>query len=394
MHFKTDAPIDINALFYFPSRHMEKYGMGRLDPGVSLYSRKVLIQHNSKLILPEWCRFVKGVVDSEDIPLNISRENMQDSALIKRMNNVLTKRIIKHLDSMSKKDAAKFIEFYREFSSFIKEGVCSDAVNKDEIARLLRYDTSVDDKEQSSLDDYIGRMPPEQQDIFYLYAPNRKYALLSPYFESFDQAGTEVIFIYGHIDDFVMKNLAKYNSRKLVSIESAKAKPADKAKDEPEKTEAEKKQEEIDAKNADALCTYLRDTLDKLVSSVTSTSRLRDSPAIVVDHESATVRKMMQYVDAAGHQSELPKQKLQINPKHPVMQRLIKLKGSNPELASLVAHQVFDNALIAADIMENPRGMLARLNDILYAAAGADSASSQTTEESTPEPEAEVQEAK
>lgn len=101
---------------------------------------------------------------------------------------------------------------------------------------------------------------------------------------------------------------------------------------------------------------------------------------------------MMQYVDAAGHQSELPKQKLQINPKHPVMQRLVKLKGSNPELASLVAHQVFDNALIAADIMENPRGMLARLNDILYAAAGADSASSQTIEESTPEPEADVQE--
>lgn len=367
LHFMTDAPIDINALFYFPERHMEKYGMGRLDPGVSLYSRKVLIQAKCAAILPDWLRFVKGVVDSEDIPLNISRENMQDSALIHRMNNVLAKRVIRHLETMSKKEPEKYEKFWEEFSNFIKEGVCTDASNKNEIARLLRYDTSLGDDKPSSLDDYISRMPPDQQDIFYLYAPNRTSATSSPYFESFDQAGTEVLFVYSHIDDFVMKNLAKYSKRKLVSIESGKATPTSKLDE--KKTEEQKAEEaklEIESKE---LCDWFTTALEKNLSSVKATTRLSNSPAIIVDHESAAVRKMMKYVESMGHQEELPKQKLEINPKHPIMQKLLAIKDSDKELAQLVTEQVFDNALIAADIMDNPRTMLTRLNKILDAAA-------------------------
>jgi len=372
MHFLTDAPIDINALFYFPERHMEKYGMGRLDPGVSLYSRKVLIQAKCAAILPDWLRFVKGVVDSEDIPLNISRENMQETSLITRMNNVLTKKIIKHLDQMSKKEPQKYKQFWGEFSNFVKEGVCTDAQNKDDIARLLRYDTSLGDTDPCSLDDYIGRMPPDQSDIFYLYAPNRKYALTSPYFEAFDKAGTEVMFVYSHIDDFVFKNLTKYQKRKLVSVESAKANPGGKdPKKEEDKSEVEKEEDKQTKEDGAALCTFFKETLVDNLQDVKATTRLQDSPAIVVDHESAAVRKMMKYVEGAGHQETLPKQKLEINPNHPVMQKLLKLKDTNPELAKLVAGQVFDNALLAADIMDNPRSMLGRLNKILDAAARA-----------------------
>lgn len=367
LHFMTDAPIDINALFYFPERHMEKYGMGRLDPGVSLYSRKVLIQPKCAAILPDWLRFVKGVVDSEDIPLNISRENMQDSALIHRMNNVLAKRVIKHLETMSKKEPEKYEKFWAEFSNFIKEGVCTDASNKNEIARLLRYDTSLGEEKPCSLDDYIGRMPPDQQDIFYLYAPNRKSATTSPYFEAFDQAGTEVLFVYSHIDDFVMKNLAKYAKRKLVSIESGKASPTSKMDE--NKTEEQKAAEKKLEEDSVGLCDWFKTTLEKNVSSVKTTSRLVDSPAIVVDHESAAVRKMMKHVESMGHQEDLPKQKLEINPKHPIMNKLLSVKDSNPELAKLITEQVFDNALIAADILDNPRTMLNRLNKILDAAA-------------------------
>lgn len=388
MHFKTDAPIDINALFYFPERHMEKYGMGRLDPGVSLYSRKVLIQAKCAAILPDWLRFIKGVVDSEDIPLNISRENMQDSALIQRMNNVLTKRVIRFLDTMSKKENDKFHKFWNEFANFIKEGVCTDVANKDEIARLLRYDTSLGEDKPCSLDDYIGRMPPDQQEIFYLYSPSRKSALASPYFEAFDSAGTEVIFVYSHIDDFVMKNLTKYSKRKLVSIESGKATPNSKA--EADKTAEEKESEKALEDEGKELCEWFTKALSKNVSSVKTTLRLKDSPAIVVDHESAAVRKMMKYVESMGHQEDLPKQKLEINPKHPIMQNLLVLKDTNPELATLVSEQVFDNALIAADIMDNPRMMLNRLNQLLTAAADAKTTSAGTSskvEESSPKAE-------
>lgn len=349
MHFRTDAPIEIKALFYFPERHMEKYGMGRSDPGVSLYCRKVLIQAKCASILPEWLRFLKGVVDSEDIPLNISRENMQDSALISRMQNVLTKRIIKFLVEQAKKDPETYNKFWEEFSNYIKEGVCSDFVHKADIAQLLRFDSSLGEKKSISLDDYISRMPVDQDEIYYLSAPNKEFALSSPYFESFDKDGIEVLFLYSHIDEFVMKNLDKYNKRKLVSIESANVKS--KSKDEESESKDDK---EENVKDTEELVSLFKNQLTDKVVSVKVTDRLSNSPAIVVDHESAAVRQMMKYVDATGS-SELPKQKLEINIKHPIMKNLVSLSKENPATAALVIEQVFDNALIAAGILDNPR---------------------------------------
>jgi HSP90 family molecular chaperone len=321
----------------------------------------VLIQPKSKAILPDWLRFVKGVVDSEDLPLNISRENMQDSALISRMNNVLTKKIIKFLADMSRTETAKYNQFYGEFANFIKEGVCSDFTHKADIAQLLRFDTSLGEKQLSSLDDYISRMPIEQKDIYYLCAPSRSFALSSPYFEHFDKEGIEVLFLYAHIDDFVMKNLDKYNKRQLISIESANVKKAEDAK--------ETKTDDPEQKaNAEQLVAYFQETLKDKVISVKATDRLSNSPAIVVDHESGAVRKMLKYVDAASA-NDLGKQKLEINPKHPTMVNLLKVRETKPELAKMIAEQIFDNALIAADILDNPRTMLARLNKILEATA-------------------------
>jgi len=246
LQFRTDSPIDIKALFYFPERHLEKYGMGRSDPGVSLYCRKVLIQPKCKLVLPDWLRFVKGVVDSEDIPLNISRENMQDSQLIQRINNVLTKKIIKYLADQSKQDPEKYGIFWKEFGQFFKEGVCGDFVHKADIAQLLRFDTSLGENQECSLDDYISRMPLDQKNIYYLSAPNRNFALSSPYFEQFDKSGTEVLFLYHAVDDFVMKTLEKYNKRPLVSIESADVKKsAEETKADEKLDDAEKEKRRV-----------------------------------------------------------------------------------------------------------------------------------------------------
>eukprot|EP00462_Mataza_sp_D1_P018710 CAMPEP_0175141596 /NCGR_PEP_ID=MMETSP0087-20121206/12233_1 /TAXON_ID=136419 /ORGANISM="Unknown Unknown, Strain D1" /LENGTH=707 /DNA_ID=CAMNT_0016425109 /DNA_START=142 /DNA_END=2265 /DNA_ORIENTATION=- len=365
LHFRTDAPISINALFYFPERHMEKYGMGRSEPGVSLYCKKVLIQPKCSTILPEWLRFVKGVVDSEDLPLNISRENMQDSALISRMNNVLTKKILKFLEDKAKKDSEAYMKFYDEFGNFLKEGACGDFTHKDQIAKLLRFDSSLgatSPGDTVSLDDYIGRMRPEQNDIFFLCAPNRQFALSSPYYEQFDKEGIEVLFCYSHMDDFVMKNLQRYSKRALTSIESGNAKASEKKAE--DKTEEEKKEDQSTKAQEEQLVAYFEMALKDRVSQVKTTDRLVSSPAIVVDHESAAVRKVMKYVDTMGS-NELPKQKLEINPKHPMLVKLLTVKDSNPDLAQIVAEQIFDNALIAADILDSPRGMLNRLNKIM-----------------------------
>jgi len=193
LQYRTDSPLSIRALLYVPERHTEIFGMGRMEPGVNLYSRRVLIQAKSKLLLPEWCRFVKGVVDSEDIPLNISREHMQDSLLIGKLRDVVTTRICKWLEDESKRDADKFLAFWRDFGLFIKEGVCVDAAHRKDAAKLLRYETDqTEEGKPASLKDYVSRMKEDQKHIFYALAPSRAIALDSPYCEPLIKKGYEV----------------------------------------------------------------------------------------------------------------------------------------------------------------------------------------------------------
>jgi len=175
LHFRADAPLDLKCLFFVPSFHTEKFGMGRMEAGVNLYSRKVLIESKPKDLLPEWLRFVKGVVDSEDLPLSLSREKPQDSQLLKRIRDVLTRKLIRFLDGQARDDPAKFKEFYIEYNYFLKEGVCHDYKFMDQIAKLLYFESSALDAGMlSSLDEYVSRCPPEQKEIYYLVAPSRE----------------------------------------------------------------------------------------------------------------------------------------------------------------------------------------------------------------------------
>jgi TNF receptor-associated protein 1 len=224
LHFAADAPVSIRALFYVPQSHMEKWGMARQDVGVHLYSRKVLIQSRCENLLPEWMRFFKGVVDSEDLPLNISRESMQDSKLMNKLKSVLSKRAVKFLIERAKIDKDAYLSFYKEFGQFIKEGVYTDFENKHEVAKLLRFETSRGEPgELVSLDDYVGRMALEQNDeIYWLLAPTRDSALSSAYMEAFKAKGVEVLLLYSTVDEFVMSNLMNYGGKSIVSAEAAK----------------------------------------------------------------------------------------------------------------------------------------------------------------------------
>eukprot|EP00697_Spironema_sp_BW2_P012618 gnl/Spiro4/29216_TR14287_c0_g1_i1.p1 gnl/Spiro4/29216_TR14287_c0_g1~~gnl/Spiro4/29216_TR14287_c0_g1_i1.p1 ORF type:complete len:739 (+),score=205.49 gnl/Spiro4/29216_TR14287_c0_g1_i1:105-2321(+) len=359
LHYATDVPVSIKALLYVPEQHLEKYGMGRQEPGVSLFSRKILIEPKSKLIMPEWLRFMKGVVDSEDIPLNISREHMQDSTLVARLSNVVVKKLLRFLYEEGKRDPVKYQKFFYEFSQFFKEGICSDFQFKDDISKLLRFDSSMADPNQGmliSFDEYISRMQPEQKGIYYLCVPNRAAGVNSPYYEAFREQNLEVLFLYQSIDDFVMTNLAEVQKRKLISCES---KDVDiKATSKADDTMTEEQMHEM----AD----WMKNTLRKQVNSVKITHRLKNSPAIVVDHESSSMRRMMRFVDSS-RAPQLPKQALEINPQHPVIRKLFLMRNSKPEMATLVAEQIYDNALIAAGLMEDPRGMLGRLDALMEA---------------------------
>merc|ERR1711871_278561 len=381
LHFRTDAPLDLKVLFFTPSMHTEKFGMGRMEPGVNLYSRKVLIESKPKDLLPEWLRFVKGVVDSEDLPLSLSREKPQDSKLLARIKDVLTRKYIRFLEEQLKKEPEKYREFFIEFNIFLKEGACSDYKYQESIAKLLMYETSKNKEDElSTLEQYISRCSPEQKHIYFVVAPNREAALKSPYYETFKKHDREVLFLYNAIDEFLFSTLRSFQGRDLISAEASdinldnEGKDSDKEKKDDENEKEKKEDKEADGLSevdAEALCTYLKDTLgNKKVRDVKITRRLADSPCIITDHDSASIRRMMKMMEQgnSGKASATPPQCLEINPSHPLILKLSAASavgGGKEDVAKVVAEQMFDNALIAAGLMDDPRSMLGRIYDIL-----------------------------
>ena len=236
LHYSVDSPIMIRSLFYVPATNPEKMSRERLDAGVNLYSRKVLIKPKAQELLPEWLRFVRGVCDSEDIPLNLSREILQDSALISKIRNTLTNRVLKWLADEANRDPIKYNKFLDEFEPMLEEGVVSDRNNKDKIAPLLRFESSATEEDgKTSLDDYLKRAKEGQKKIYYLSGSNRGTILASPYMEQFAKDNVEVLFITKPFGDYVMKNLDSFKNFEIVPADTE---TLDSATDQKEKMKA------------------------------------------------------------------------------------------------------------------------------------------------------------
>jgi len=358
LHFSADAPLSINALLFVPKDNTEKMGLARLEPAVALYCRKVLIDARPKDLLPEWLRFLKGVVDSEDLPLNISRETMQDRALVEKLNRVITKRFIKFLDEESRDRPESYAGFYKEFGVFLKEGAALDFANKDAITKLLRFESSLTEKgKTTSLADYVSRMGPDQKDIYYLVGPSRDSIEAGPYLEGFRARNIEVLFCYETVDEYVMNNVREFDGKKLTAADHADVKLSEQPKAEGSLPEEEVK----------ALTGWLKDTLGERVSEVRASDRLVDSPALALNADkfsSPHMRRIMKAMNKDGEQSPL-RVNLEINPHNAVIKRLAGLRVEAPEKAKLVAEQILDNALISAGLLEDASGMVKRLYKIL-----------------------------
>jgi len=215
LHFSADAPLDINALLFTPAENQEKFGMGQMKAGVSLYCRKVLIDAEPQGLLPEWLRFLRGVVDSADLPLNISRESMQDSSLVQKLNRVLTKRYIKELAKQAKNEPEKYNEFYERFGRFLKEGIATSHDHQEALAALLRFESSMLDKaEQTGLDAYLTRAKDDQESIYYLTGLDREAMENGPYLEAFQKRGLEVALFTDSVDDYILETLTEYKGKK------------------------------------------------------------------------------------------------------------------------------------------------------------------------------------
>jgi TNF receptor-associated protein 1 len=361
LHFSADAPLAINAILFVPQSNPEKFGLSRSEPAVSLYCRKVLIDAAPKDLLPEWLRFMKGVVDSEDLPLNISRETMQDRSLVEKLNKVLTKRFLKFLEDEAKNRPDGYAEFYGEFGIFLKEGAATDYTHKDALAKLLRFESSrTEPGKTTSLTDYVSRMAEGQTEIYYLIGPSRDAIERGPYVEGFKTRNLEVIYGFEAVDDYVMRNLHQFDGKTLTAADSADVKLADAPAPEGEA---------LSTAEASELATWLKETLGTRVTEVKTSDRLTDSPAAVLNADkfmSPQMRRMMRAMskDKDGEDAPL-RVNLEFNPRHVIIKRLAATRANDAAKAQLIAEQLFDNALLAAGLLEDPSKMIGRLYKLL-----------------------------
>jgi len=364
LHFTADAPIAIQALLFVPSRSLEMPGMVRQESEVHLYCRKVLIESKPKGLLPEWLRFVRGVVDSEDLPLNVSRERMQDSDLMRKLSKALTNRFLKHLAEEAEKDAAAYDGFYSEYHRFLKEGVLSDWENQAALAKLVRYESSATEAgKKTSMADYVKRMPEGQKDIYYLLAKDRAAAEASPYFEVFRARKFEVLFVDDPIDEFVMDRLREFDSKSITAAEKAEL-----------DVEEASKEGALSDDEATSLAGWLKLTLGEAVHEVRSSKRLVDSPVVALDSDkymTASMRRTLKSMGRDAMAGEDAAPDLEINPRHPVIVKLNQLRQNDAALAGLVAEQLNDQARLASGRLEDPRAMLQRMNALLSKVVGA-----------------------
>jgi molecular chaperone HtpG len=360
LHFSADAPLAINSLLFVPKENTERFGLGRIEPGVSLYCRKILIDSKPDRLIPEWLRFLKGVVDSDDLPLNISRESMQDTTLIDKLNKAVTNRFLKYLEEKSKKETEKYEEFYNMFGVYLKEGIATDFTNREQLAKLIRYQSShTEAGKLTSLSDYVSRMGQDQKEIYYLYGPSRDVIENSPQMEAFKANKLEVLYLLEPVDEFVMNNIGKFDDKDLVSADSSEIKLDDIKK--------EKDKDGLKTKEADELCKWISDELGDRVKDVSVSKRLVDSPVIALNADKVmtpSMRKIMKSIHKEIGQTK-NEINLEINPNHGLIKNLNTLKDSDKDLAKLVVEQLYDNALVAAGFIEDPRSMVNRVYELL-----------------------------
>ncbi len=348
MHFAADAPIELHALLFAPADNPEAMGFGRIEPNVALYCHKVLIDSKPDNLLPEWLRFLSGVVDSEDLPLNISREMLQDNSLLRRISGIITKRFIKHLEGMAKNDAEAYDKFWAQFARFIKEGVVTSWEHKDALGKLLRFEsTFTEPGKLTCFADYISRMKENQKDIYVLYGASRAQLENSPYLDALRARGFEVAFFIENGDQFVVESLFKVDDKEVKSIDRA-------GLELPPLEDTQPDRPGLDEDEARSLTDWVGETFSGQFSKVSTSDRVSSAPAIALQGENDASPEVRAYLRAMGQEVPESHPEIAFNPHNPIVMKLAELRRSDEPLANLLAGQLINTALLRAGMLEDP----------------------------------------
>ena len=359
-HNKVEGKLEYTSLLYVPGRAPFDLYQREAPRGLKLYVQRVFIMDDAEQFLPLYLRFVKGVVDSNDLSLNVSREILQKDPAIDSMKAALTKRVLDMLEKLAKKDAEKYASFWEAFGSVMKEGPAEDFANREKIAGLLRFASTAqsDDSEVVSLDAYIERMQEGQDKIYYLTGERYSQVKNSPHLEIFRKKGIEVLLMTDRIDEWLMGNLHEYKDKQFVDVARG-----DLDLGKLEGDDDKQAQEEVAKAKAD-LVERVKKVLDNSVDEVKVSHRLTDSPAVLVVAEDGMGLQMRKILEATGQKAPDSKPILEINPTHPLLEKLDQEQDED-RFADLT-HILFDQAALAAgEALQDPGTYVRRLNALL-----------------------------
>ena len=361
-HNRVEGSNEFTSLLYIPAKAPFDLYDRDSRKGIKLYVQRVFILEDNEQLMPRYLRFVRGLIDSNDLPLNVSREILQGSKHIDVIRNASVKKVLGMMEKIAKNDPEKYQKFWKEFGKVLKEGPAEDFANREKVAKLLRFaSTHSGEKEQTvSLDDYLSRMQEGQDKIYYIAADSHSAAKNSPHQEIFRKKGIEVLLLSDRVDEWLTSNLSEYEGKKLQSVAKGELDLGD---DETSEKELEKK-----AKSSEKLIKRMKDALADRVEDVRVTNRLTDSPACIVLNEQDMAMHMQRILKEAGHEMPSSKPTLEINPDHPIVKKLDAEK-SKKKFADW-SDILFDQAMLAeGGQLEDPASFVAKLNKMLVSIA-------------------------
>ena len=363
LHVSTDAPIDLHAILFVPATRERGLIERRIEGKIKLYSRKVLIQEEAKELLPPHYRFVEGVVDSEDLPLNVARETVQGTQIHQRIRRTLTGRLNKALGELAKDDPERYATFWREFGPFLKEGIAMDPTVRADLVPLLRFhSTKAEGEALIGLADYTGRMAEGQEAIYYVLASDLESARQSPHLEALAARDLEALLLTDVFDSVMLEGLSDYEGRPLKNLDDPDLTlPGDDAGAE----------SRVDDAAFAALEERARAILGDRISGVRASTVLQSSPARLVSADAGPGREMARIQRLMGRDFSVPTKILELNRGHQLVVDLARIVAERPDdaLVGLLFEQLYDNALLLEGLHPNPAAMVSRLQALMEAAA-------------------------
>ncbi len=372
IHISVDAPIQFTALLFIPQKNYDTFGFQKENYGLDLYVRRVLIQHQNKDLLPEYLNFVKGVVDSEDLPLNISRETLQENVVFNKISSSVTNQVLTFLSKKAKDEPEKYSEFWKEHGRFFKLGY-TDFVNHEKYIPLLRFNSSVceDEKGLISLDQYIERLKTDQKEMYYFTGPSRDALNRDPHIEIFKNKGIEVLYLYDPVDEFVISSIRKYKDYEFKSVDQADVKKLEKIEDVEKKEKESEELSKDDKKHFDSLLDAIKNILGDKVKEVRVSKRLVDSPACLVNPDDSVSSHFQKMMHMMNKDTSVPQKILEINKDHKLVRNLLTIfkKDSKDNFISETVEQLYESSLLLEGYLNDPHKLVGRINSMLEQAS-------------------------